>query len=173
MQKFKNVSNLFGKEPYLSGMPAPLILFFCNTAVTNKKQRVSIFCNSLLSLMYWSGREDLNLRPPAPKAGALPGCATPRTEELYINYIPNSRFQISKKITDSKSKVRRKTSLTLIVGFRFPSLAFAFFESPQNRPTEKTSQDKRHNNLHPHQARGEQEGRLGVLRVGGQGAHVV
>jgi hypothetical protein len=26
----------------------------------------------------WSGREDLNLRPPAPKAGALPGCATPR-----------------------------------------------------------------------------------------------
>jgi hypothetical protein len=27
---------------------------------------------------YWSGREDLNLRPPAPKAGALPDCATPR-----------------------------------------------------------------------------------------------
>ncbi len=26
----------------------------------------------------WSGRQDLNLRPPAPKAGALPGCATPR-----------------------------------------------------------------------------------------------
>ena len=25
-----------------------------------------------------SGREDLNLRPPAPKAGALPGCATSR-----------------------------------------------------------------------------------------------
>src|SRR5918997_6336329 len=28
--------------------------------------------------IFWSGREDLNLRPPAPKAGALPGCATPR-----------------------------------------------------------------------------------------------
>ena len=26
----------------------------------------------------WSGRCDLNTRPPAPKAGALPGCATPR-----------------------------------------------------------------------------------------------
>ena len=26
----------------------------------------------------WSGREDSNLRPPAPKAGALPSCATPR-----------------------------------------------------------------------------------------------
>ena len=36
----------------------------------------------LLSLLLppgsWSGREDLNLRPPAPKAGALPGCATSR-----------------------------------------------------------------------------------------------
>ena len=29
----------------------------------------------------WSGREDSNLRPPAPEAGALPGCATPR---LYV-----------------------------------------------------------------------------------------
>src|SRR5262245_14632886 len=27
-----------------------------------------------------SGREDSNLRHPAPKAGALPGCATPRGE---------------------------------------------------------------------------------------------
>ena len=27
---------------------------------------------------FWSGRGDLNARPPAPKAGALPGCATPR-----------------------------------------------------------------------------------------------
>jgi hypothetical protein len=27
---------------------------------------------------HWSGRRDSNSRPPAPKAGALPGCATPR-----------------------------------------------------------------------------------------------
>ena len=26
----------------------------------------------------WSGRQDLNLRHPAPKAGALPNCATSR-----------------------------------------------------------------------------------------------
>ena len=32
----------------------------------------------------WSGREDLNLRLPAPKAGALPGCATPRVCRLFI-----------------------------------------------------------------------------------------
>src|SRR5207249_12243191 len=31
----------------------------------------------------WSGREDLNLRPPAPHAGALPGCATPRLSGDY------------------------------------------------------------------------------------------
>ena len=39
-------------------------------------------------LSYWreSGRADLNGRPPAPKAGALPGCATPRT--ISINIAP-------------------------------------------------------------------------------------
>src|ERR1700751_1122893 len=31
----------------------------------------------------WSGRGDLNSRPPAPKAGALPGCATPRHEVRF------------------------------------------------------------------------------------------
>jgi hypothetical protein len=30
------------------------------------------------TLEVWSGREDLNLRPPGPEPGALPGCATPR-----------------------------------------------------------------------------------------------
>src|SRR5438874_398148 len=34
----------------------------------------------------WSGREDLNLRPPAPKAGALPGCATPRLNRNIVAY---------------------------------------------------------------------------------------
>src|SRR6185503_14062001 len=29
-------------------------------------------------LACWSGREDSNLRHPAPKAGTLPGCVTPR-----------------------------------------------------------------------------------------------
>src|SRR5579875_1494590 len=35
-------------------------------------------CSILLSYWRESGRADLNGRPPAPKAGALPGCATPR-----------------------------------------------------------------------------------------------
>ena len=28
--------------------------------------------------MYWSGRQDLNLRPLDPQSSALTGCATPR-----------------------------------------------------------------------------------------------
>jgi hypothetical protein len=34
--------------------------------------------------MFWSGRRDLNSGPPAPKAGALPGCATPRLKCFMI-----------------------------------------------------------------------------------------
>jgi hypothetical protein len=30
------------------------------------------------TLLLWSGREDLNLRPSEPHSDALPGCATPR-----------------------------------------------------------------------------------------------
>lgn len=33
------------------------------------------------SLLNWSGRQDLNLRPLAPHASALPGCATPRERQ--------------------------------------------------------------------------------------------
>ena len=35
----------------------------------------------------WSGREDLNLRHPAPKAGALPGCATPRRLVTFAFFV--------------------------------------------------------------------------------------
>ena len=28
--------------------------------------------------LFWSGRQDSNLRPPGPKPGALPACATSR-----------------------------------------------------------------------------------------------
>ena len=37
----------------------------------------------------WSGRRDLNPRPPAPKAGTLPGCATPR-DRRNISRPPSS-----------------------------------------------------------------------------------
>ena len=45
-----------------------------------------VFCGLLprcyAGLEKWSGRLDSNQRPPAPKAGALPGCATPRPCDL-------------------------------------------------------------------------------------------
>src|SRR5206468_11607990 len=51
----------------------------------NAGGKIAGYCadRSLLNLkrireIFWSGRPDLNRRPPAPKAGALPGCATPR-----------------------------------------------------------------------------------------------
>ncbi len=34
------------------------------------------------ALFYWSGQQDLNLRPPHPQCGALPGCAMPRNLEF-------------------------------------------------------------------------------------------
>src|ERR1700686_1468092 len=41
--------------------------------------------------LFWSGREDSNLRPPAPKAGALPGCATPRQSPRAVPKMPGQR----------------------------------------------------------------------------------
>ena len=35
-------------------------------------------------LLVWSGRRDSNSRPPGPKPGALPNCATPRKLTRYI-----------------------------------------------------------------------------------------
>lgn len=38
-------------------------------------------------LKKWSGREDLNLRPPDPQSGTLPGCATSR---FFRSSVPHS-----------------------------------------------------------------------------------
>src|SRR5580704_5690455 len=67
----------------------------------------------------WSGRADLNRGPPAPKAGALPGCATPR-HELRQDYkgLPNrtvapsdrSRPQVSCGIVRCEKIAKRPPS---------------------------------------------------------------
>src|SRR5689334_1202320 len=41
------------------------------------------------SVKRWSGRPDSNRRRPAPKAGALPGCATPRLVKNTLKNAPN------------------------------------------------------------------------------------
>jgi hypothetical protein len=35
----------------------------------------------------WSGRQDSNLRPLAPHASALPGCATPRGRSFTVSVV--------------------------------------------------------------------------------------
>lgn len=80
-------------------------------------------------LSQWSGREDLNLRPPAPKAGALPGCATPRlhrrASSLYLRAslayqhagtpIPSLRHEHAgdtQPVVATRSKVQQATAAT-------------------------------------------------------------
>ena len=52
--------------------------------VGNDEERLRLACWRNAPSAGWSGREDLNLRHPAPKAGALPGCATPRRVESLV-----------------------------------------------------------------------------------------
>ena len=70
----------------------PLIMFMSVELMLNSVNFLLIayssFLNSLdgqifaLFIIYWSGRQDLNLRPSGPKPDALPGCATPRSSVL-------------------------------------------------------------------------------------------
>src|ERR1039458_7090289 len=52
------------------------------------RPEISIRPEGVSLLLNWSGRGDLNARPPAPKAGALPGCATPRLHSFYTTSEP-------------------------------------------------------------------------------------
>src|SRR4249920_382250 len=62
-----NLARLEGVEPPTGGLEIR-----CSIQLSYRRSRKSGGAGAK------SGREDLNLRPPAPKAGALPGCATPR-----------------------------------------------------------------------------------------------
>jgi hypothetical protein len=53
----------------------------------------------------WSGRGDLNARPPAPKAGALPGCATPRLSTyLILNHFQKQCNGLSRQPCQNRDK---------------------------------------------------------------------
>ena len=95
---------------------ARLPIFLCGTPGRNRtldlRIRSPLLYPSELLAQSWSGREDSNLRPPAPKAGALPGCATPRRGRMSIMqdskrqlFFPNASIffrQISSAATQSK-----------------------------------------------------------------------
>src|SRR5215469_13259955 len=54
----------------------------------------------------WSGRLDLNQRPLAPQASALPGCATPRCESIAV---------MPPRLGNVKVSARRTTSAELLL----------------------------------------------------------
>src|SRR2546425_12974853 len=65
-----------------------------NRTCDNQLRRLGLSPTELRARLIWSGREDLNLRRPAPKAGALPGCATPRHENPDTSSSPHSSFSV-------------------------------------------------------------------------------
>src|SRR6266566_7740128 len=94
----------------------------------------------------WSGRPDLNRRPPAPKAGALPGCATPRHEVLpNYNALSNTiaapigqfRFQLRQSVL---AFIKRVGHLVLSSSYR-ATIQFAQLTSIHTaaRPTDPRS----------------------------------
>ena len=58
------------------------LLFHHIQGVKKKRIHHSILVYSLLS-----GRQDSNMRPPGPKPGALPGCATPREKQKLLSFL--------------------------------------------------------------------------------------
>ena len=82
----ENMVRLRGFEPLaycLEGNCSIQLSYRRISAVVSYQRKVKV--QFLNPENIWSGREDLNLRPPAPKAGALPSCATPRHKEQLHN----------------------------------------------------------------------------------------
>ena len=77
-----------------------ILVPFCKSTKNSGKATLPTRC---FYVLFWSGREDLNLRHPAPKAGALPGCATPRFRECLRWNAPNLQ-PISSEIKVERSR---------------------------------------------------------------------
>ena len=73
----------------------------------------------------WSGRQDSNLRHPAPKAGALPGCATSRHPNSLISIADFLRVfgQFRAKFTKGIASMGNRV---LLFGKRLTERAFEF-----------------------------------------------
>jgi hypothetical protein len=60
--------------------PAPVSRPLCPGPVNQHFRRDTTVAEATRPWIRWSGQQDLNLRPSAPKADALPGCAMPRID---------------------------------------------------------------------------------------------
>ena len=84
---------------------------------------VELQAHVLETCIHWSGQGDLNSRPPAPKAGALPDCAMPRgTREAYATFLAHRNHQ---------DKI---SQLHTIVGQRLSNRIAILWYSPQESP---------------------------------------
>src|SRR3954462_75685 len=64
----------------------------------------------------WSGREDLNLRPPGPEPGALPGCATPRRVNRKLRHYRREAMLAADQTAGRASSSRRAAGLAYAPG---------------------------------------------------------
>ena len=73
------LNNLESGDSYKIDYSAVVVKSRCVAGIVN------IAC--IINKLCWSGRRDSNPRPSAPKADALPGCATPRRSSLIVSRI--------------------------------------------------------------------------------------
>jgi hypothetical protein len=59
-----------------------------NPILTQQRQFLILFKLPILVGDFWSGREDLNLRPSEPHSDTLPDCATPRLIYIKLENFP-------------------------------------------------------------------------------------
>src|SRR6478672_10717739 len=58
----------------------------------------------------WSGQQDLNLRPSAPKADALPDCTMPRTENRRGDAVTRRDAELARRAADDlQNRTHRST----------------------------------------------------------------
>src|SRR5687767_15609904 len=80
----------------------------------------------------WSGREDLNLRPPAPHAGTLPGCATPRRDRSIADALLRPSAERVEDVLDllaQRGVVHPALALRRLLPARRRSVAAALIEA--------------------------------------------
>src|SRR5271168_1836595 len=97
----------------------------------------------------WSGQQDLNLRPSAPKADALPDCAIPRRKRLWIPVSPGSSKPRKKAGGGSVTLFSDPLSVTLAeeraddaVARRDAELARGAADDFENGPNRRTGRDE-------------------------------
>ena len=93
----------------------------------------------------WSGRADLNRGPPAPKAGALPGCATPRLSCDPLDYITTQAGDLPD--TTERWTAPSGRSQSIIAAEVMPSSRYALVTYVRNPVGEFVTQLRRE--LHP------------------------